>query len=521
MRLFCLFLVLFPVAGAQSPPAARTPVVLVDGYHLFCDSSFSTSTGEFVNLEAYLRAENVQTYFFGTCSIPGKPRIERLAVALEQFIDNIGAPQVDLVTYSMGALVARAYLAGKQPTDPNFPPFFTPPPLRVRRFVAIASLNFGALFPSVFSFLSPDSQVAEMFPGSSFLFDLATWNQNRDDLREVEALAIVGNGGGPIGGNLSHVSDGLVSLASSSLLFAAPDERTRIVPYCHTDNPLLIVFAGGCDGAPIAKVKTPDHLTWQIVDSFLSDTPGWRTLGHAPSQDPILTKYGGLQTQTRNALDSPAGDIQSRDFVTGSTVGTYLSTITKPGPSIALVAPAAGRVGSLQVAPRMIVSIYGRNLTGAAVTLQGIPLKLFYVGENQINALLPEVSTILAPLTVATAAGQSSVNLVFASAVPAVFSRDSSGAGPAAAIQTGNAISLFLTGLGLPNASQNPQVRIAGVPATVTYAGPAPGFPGLDQINFTIPNNANGAPMTTGVPLPVVVEAGGHVSNTTTVTLTS
>src|SRR5713226_10441989 len=109
--LFFSFFLAISVASAQSSASPRPPVVLIDGYHLFCDSSFSTSTGDFANLEQYLRAEGVQVYFFGTCSIPGKPRIEKLAIALGQFIDSIGGDKVDLVAFSMGGLVARAYLA--------------------------------------------------------------------------------------------------------------------------------------------------------------------------------------------------------------------------------------------------------------------------------------------------------------------------------------------------------------------------------------------------------------------------
>ena len=515
MRLLFALLLAVTLASAQSP---RPPVVLVDGYHLFCDSSFSTSTGDFANMEQYLRAEGVQVYFFGTCSISGKPRIEKLAIALGQFIDGIGAPQVDLVTFSMGGLVARAYIAGQQPTDTSAPPAFTPPPLRVRKFVAIASPNFGALFPGALSFFSPDSEVEEMIPGSRFLFDLATWNNNHDDLHEADSLAIVGNNGGVFGGpNLDHTSDGLVSVTSGSLLFATSDERTRIVPYCHTDNPLYIVFSGGCNGLPIAKIRATDHVTWQIVDSFLADTPAWRTLGHPPSQDPILSKYGATQTEPRNAADAQSGNIQVRDFVTNAPAGTSTSIIAKSGPTIALVVPAAARVASIEVTPRMIVSIYGTNLRGGSVTVNGVALMLFYVGDNQINALLPETSAILAPLTVTTSAGKSSVNLVFTTAVPAVFTLDSSGTGPAAVIRTANVISLFLTGLGF---STTPTVTIAGVPATLNYAGRAPVYFGLDQINFVIPAaDANGVPLPTGVPLPVVVQAGGHTSNTTTVTL--
>ena len=35
-----------------------------------------------------------------------------------------------------------------------------------------------------------------MTPGSQFLFDLNTWNQNLDDLRGIDVVGIIGNAGG-------------------------------------------------------------------------------------------------------------------------------------------------------------------------------------------------------------------------------------------------------------------------------------------------------------------------------------
>jgi uncharacterized protein (TIGR03437 family) len=58
----------------------------------------------------------------------------------------------------------------------------------------------------------------------------------------------------------------------------------------------------------------------------------------------------------------------------------------------------------------------------------------------------------------------------------------------------GETISLYGTGLGtvtlkngLAVADNTPQVSIDGLPATVTWAGRAPGYQGLDQINVQIP----------------------------------
>ena len=56
----------------------------------------------------------------------------------------------------------------------------------------------------------------------------------------------------------------------------------------------------------------------------------------------------------------------------------------------------------------------------------------------------------------------------------------------------------FLAGLG--NSVTLANVFLDGAATTVTYSGPAPGYPGLDQINFQLP-----AEVTSGT---VVVVAG-------------
>jgi uncharacterized protein (TIGR03437 family) len=99
------------------------------------------------------------------------------------------------------------------------------------------------------------------------------------------------------------------------------------------------------------------------------------------------------------------------------------------------------------------------------------------------------------------------VNVFIESAVPAIFTFDGSGMGAGAVIRTGNFISLFLTGLGDGGAA--PVVTLNGALVNVTYHGPAPGFPGLDQINFELP-----AGISSGT---VLVSAGARTSNAVTI----
>lgn len=483
--------------------AQRPPVILVDGYHLICDSGNLTSTADFGELEQRLTAEGAQVSFFGTCSFSGKPSIEDLANALGSRIRAMNAAQVDIVSHSMGGLIVRSYLAGKQNTSGGFAP---PANTQVRKWISIATPNFGALIPTLIADYLPDAQSREMVPGSQFLFDLATWNQNHDDLRGVDAIAIVGNAGGI--GPLQGTSDGTVAVTSASLSFAEPDMRTRVLPYCHGAGDLTEILGLGCNGPALAKLGSDNPLSWQIIDSFLSGANDWTTVGHTPSQDSILSRYGGTLTQPRNSQDQPTGPIQDQTFVTPAPMaGTYTVLIPKPGPEIALIAPSAARMPFLSLAPRMLISIYGNNLGGSTVMMNGQSLALNYSSDHQINALLPDHISGLQKLTVQNSQGLQTVNVFLETAVPAIFTLNGSGSGAGAVIRTGNFISLYLTGLG--DSTGNPVVTLNGAPVNVTYAGPAPGYPGLDQINFELP-----AGVTSGT---VVVVANGRASNPVTI----
>ena len=68
-------------------------------------------------------------------------------------------------------------------------------------------------------------------------------------------------------------------------------------------------------------------------------------------------------------------------------------------------------------------------------------------------------------------------------------------------------VSIFLTGMDL---SVKPMVIVAGAPVEVTFFGGAPGYPGLQQINMTVPASMAGAGR-----VPVMVFSNGQTSNVT------
>jgi uncharacterized protein (TIGR03437 family) len=129
-------------------------------------------------------------------------------------------------------------------------------------------------------------------------------------------------------------------------------------------------------------------------------------------------------------------------------------------------------------------------------------------------------------LTATTSAGKSSIRFLTTPSAPAIFSLDASGTGAAAAIiatdgtvitstrpaRRGEFVSLYLTGLG---SSKTPVVTVGGVNAQVTFAGPSPNYPGVDQINFIVPDGV------TANPANLTVMAGGRTSNTVTLAVSN
>ncbi len=539
------------------PKTGRTPVVLLNGYQLICSNSIPSSNN-FGNLETLLREDGIPVAFYNNCTA-GRLPIEILGQRFGEWLDQLqyedGSPvdKVDAVTHSMGGLIVRAYLSGKR----DGVGIFLPPPVhKIRKLAMIASPNFGVDLP-----ITVDVQSAEQLLGSQFLFDMATWNQGLDNLREVDAISILGTAGSL---GQSGATDGLIGVTSAAAtsFYGYAEERTRVLPYCHIDSILVTCR----NGAPfLAKVDTRMHATYTIVSAFLKDDPAWRSIGVTPSKDPFLSKFGGLLLGFRNNANVPLTSIQSvtvsdptvrlarsdaglfgNQFVPPAPLtvqaagdatqqiklapgaGIYTAAVAKPGVLIARVTPAFGPVPSLHASPRMIVSIYGQELATATEQAQALPLPeklggatvrvagravgLTYASPGQINAVLPEDATGLVTLIVSTDRSQHAVNLLIEPAVPALFTSavrpsDYSLITPAAPAHAGEILVLFATGLG--RGDQLVTANVNGQPAKVLYGGPAPVYPGLDQINLELPQNLSPAPS-----IPLTVTVNGRVSNT-------
>ncbi len=213
-------------------------------------------------------------------------------------------------------------------------------------------------------------------------------------------------------------------------------------------------------------------------------------------------------------------------------------------------------------APGEIVSLYGTNLAagtqsargfplpttlaGTTVLFNGSPIPLLFASPGQINAIVPFGVAPGAVLPLVVQRGNrisAPVEIPVVAANPGVFTANQSGAGAGIFVdanfrlisgsnpaRAGQVVIALLTGLGeveppVPTGAQTPsatlsrvrfpvEATIAGQRAPVAFAGLAPGFAGLYQINLTVP--AGVAP---GDAVPVVIRAGTASSPVTTLTL--
>jgi uncharacterized protein (TIGR03437 family) len=558
-------------SGTPIPITTLPPVVFMNGYQFEgCPSTFA---GTFGIADQVLQSNGEVSLFFSTCSLSSSATIEDLAGGFASFLAGLkytnGQPvtTVDVVAHSMGGLVLRCYLSGKQNASGVFQP---PVATNVRKAVFLATPHFGTPIASLLPISS--NQLSEIASGSGFLFDLGTWNDATDDLRGVDAIGAVGNAGTGMLSGTAGFDDGVVPLTSGSLAFYLAG-RTRVVPYCHIDGGGIITLFNLCPGNAqgIADIDSAMHDSAQMIVSFFNGTDAWQSVGMAAENDPFLSVDGGLIVAAHAADDSSvnissasAGSqklsissdhLAFADLVPSGTVslaaGTVDTSVTlpaggtepyivKPGPTIARVFSAAAANFPLELAPRMIVAIYGSNLASATVSVGGSPATLFYNSAIQINALLPDNASGLTPITIQNSAGQNTVNVFVGTATPTIFTQNSSGTGPASALKAsdqstvtadnplhaGDAMELYATGLGLTTSSngqdvavQQPTVTVGGIDCPVSFAGAAPGYVGLDQINCTIPAGASPPMNGENLSTPVVITSGNRTSNTATLAI--
>jgi uncharacterized protein (TIGR03437 family) len=259
---------------------------------------------------------------------------------------------------------------------------------------------------------------------------------------------------------------------------------------------------------------------------------------------PLSVETNGLSSNSADFTLTPSGFSVPAINQDGIVNAASYSPGTTP-----LAAGSLASVYGVRLAPSIASALalpLPRDLLGVSLLIGGTQAPLLFASPDQLNFQLPEELHGLssAPATVFTKGlPGNTVLLNLAASSSGIFSIDSTGTGPGAVLnqdgtlngpsnpeRIGRVLQVYATGLGtttppavtgqgaprdpLATYSSPPQATIDGKPASVIFAGRAPDFVGLDQVNVVIPEG-----VATGSPVPLIFSAGGTASNTVTLSV--
>lgn len=332
-----------------------------------------------------------------------------------------------------------------------------------------------------------------------------------------------------------------------------------------TASPLQAANARGYD-AFVAKLDPEGSAL--VYSTYLGSSDGsdW-------AKGIALDGSGGVYILgTTNSASFPGiGDVP---FSAGGGYDAFVSKLEDQAsqPGVVTTVSAASFAAGVPVAPESIASGFGQGLAATTEVATTLPLPttladvtvnvrdsagveraapLFFVSAEQINYLIPS-ETMSGTATVTVTRGAQVVasgKLEIEAVAPGLFTANSDGRGVAAAVTLrmaadnsqsyenvfqcgatpGSCVAkpidlgpetdqmfLILYGTGIRGRSSLSavSVKVGGAESPVEYAGPAPGFVGLDQVNVRLPRSLSGRGETE-----VVLTVAVKTANTVKVTI--
>ncbi len=269
--------------------------------------------------------------------------------------------------------------------------------------------------------------------------------------------------------------------------------------------------------------------------------------------------YDSNQNSSRDALGSyvkfSVPTVDNGKVYAGSQNSLAVYGLLSPSTaSVSVLNAASGQAGI--AAPGSIISIYGSSLApsnasagayplpptlaGVSVSINDMVAPLFYVSSALINAQVPFETSNGSAVVIVSSSGAiaGSTSLTIQSSAPGIFTlmpgqaaavnQDGTVNGPDQPATGGSVIAAYVTGLGavdnpiatgaaatadpLSSTVNRVTATIGGQPAQVLFAGLAPGFAGLYQVNISVPELPSGS-------YPLQISAADVTSNTAAVTV--
>lgn len=398
----------------------------------------------------------------------------------------------------------------------------------------------------------------------------SSWRAISDDLTGgaqtggyLTAVAVA-----PNGAVFAGSSDGRISFSGANGSWTTgtgiPDRSvTSIAPDPH--NPAVAYLTVSLFGTGHVFKTQDGGATWSDASANLPDAPANSIVVDPAGPLYVATDIGVFRSENGGAfwtsfnlglpnvfvkalaLNATAGKLTAATYGRG----VYQIDMKPPqsaGPSLSWGSVVNGFSYAPILAPGMIASAFGTRLTtgdsasaegtlstalaGTSMMVNGVPAPMFYASPTQVNFQVPfEITGTEALVVVTTAEGSTALLVPLMPASPGLAGVVLHAAGFASVTDDnpaapGEVLVLFATGLGATDpavASGAPSpldplaVATARVictfgdrPGTVWFAGLAPGYTGLYQINVQVPDGVSGRTNLT-------VTAAGRTANAVTV----
>jgi uncharacterized protein (TIGR03437 family) len=329
----------------------------------------------------------------------------------------------------------------------------------------------------------------------------------------------------------------------------------------------LITTLGSSFSVPAAF---PTTITMQVVDDCGTPMTSGSAVTRFSNGDPPLTlnsigdgdwtsTWVGGYSQTQVTITGTASTIQPQMSATVQITGGTNGNASGPAIVNGGVISASSFAKQTPLAPGSMVSIFGsalgngtalapslplsNTLAGTRMVVAGRAMPMLYSSSGQVNAVMPFGTPVNTPVQViATNGKQISVpeEVSIAQAQPGVFTVNGSGTGQghiyvsrpdfsqilaasATPAHAGDALVIYCSGLGptdvpvedgasspvspLARVANSVTVSIGGVATTPFFAGLAPGFAGLYQVNVIVPPGVS-----PGDQIPLVITVAGQSS---------
>jgi uncharacterized protein (TIGR03437 family) len=319
------------------------------------------------------------------------------------------------------------------------------------------------------------------------------------------------------------------------------------MPLQATGSSVTVSFS---NGDPLLSLQSQGGGSWEGT---------WPT-GNASSTS-VSLKIHAANSQSVTGDEEVAGSLASQqqpplfDKSGITSVAAAVSfTALAPGAAISIFGSRLAEStaqAQLPLPPQLVdTQLFLTGTTTSSGSTELLNLPLYYVSQNQVNAIIPyevSVNTTLQLLVQRGATYSVPVQIDMAQAQPAVFSSGgvpgSAGliyvyplgggqpylASPSAPAHAGDTIVLYCAGLGdvnpavtdgaapgtqLSNTLSTPQLMVGGQSAQVNFAGLSPGFAGLYQVNAVVPSGTQ-----TGANVSVTLTIDGQTSPLITIAI--